>query len=218
MASTPNVYVGLQIQLNKQLVDLVPETPINKIDEKGFKLKLASPVELGKLKETLPSILDSLGVDPNHRLIIDNQGKPNTQVALIDSFLGKVLDANLTINAFEYEKPKTDSQATESQPKPEDATKLLKSDSKYVFIASATWSDTVQQPSENQPKTTSEAATEKPEFFKLRGIIIGVSNGYEDNDDAKNFLTVASEMNKKKQIAPATDTDSTTKPTTDTTN
>ena len=190
--SSPNVYVGVQIELNKQVVDLIPETPINDIKNQGFKLRLASPVNLGTLKDALPSIFQDLGISGDNSLIKD--GKLTSGVELIDKIGNKVLSANLTINALEYEKP------------PEEAkTNLTNTDSKYVFIASATWDD---------QSTTNSAETTKPsDFFKLRGIIVGVSKGYENKAAADNFLKIASQMNTTKQIAPANDNTTKSAPT-----
>ncbi len=198
--STPDVYLGVQIEINNQVVDLIPQTPINQIKEKGFKLKLASPVNLGTLKQALPSILNGLGIDKNKRVIMDEKGeiKP-TNVTLIDNIVNKVVNADLTINAFAIDQPPTN----ENNSSNTDTTINFKG-CKYVFIASATWQDQKDQKTDKQ-NTKNVTQTEPPDFFKLKGIIVGVTQGYEDKDAADNFLKIASQMNTTKQIAPADD-------------
>jgi hypothetical protein len=174
-------YLGVQIELNKQTVNLAPTTPINKIKTHGLKLKLESPLPLGTVKEALPSILDDLSIDPGNRPI-DKDGKlQKTGVDFLDTVANKIADANLTIHALEYQR----------DPVPKDSNKPPSS--KYAFVASATWSDKAEKTND---------------FFKLKGIVIGVAKGYSNEESSQTFLAAVGKMNEKlKQL---TSGDSTT--------
>jgi len=47
------IYVGAQIEINNQTVDLMPKTPINMTTDYGMELELPRPLEIGKLEKAL---------------------------------------------------------------------------------------------------------------------------------------------------------------------
>jgi hypothetical protein len=175
-AQSANFYLGVQIELNKKTVNLAPNTPINKIAEQGLKLKLESPLPMGTVKEALPSILDDLSISKENSPIDENGQLKKTGVEFLDKVANKIADANLTIHTLEYQRdplPKNDNG------KP-DTTKTASS--KYAFVASATWPD---------------KAEKADDFFKLKGIVIGVAKGYSDDESSQTFLAAVGKMNEK---------------------
>jgi len=184
-------YIGVQIELNKKPVNLVPSTPFNKIGSEGLKLKLESPLELGKIKDALPSILNDLSIPKDSRPIKDDGELRSTGVEFLDKVAKKIAEAELTIHSLEYEKfptPKT-SITPETEASSTSATEAS-STSKFVLIASATWTDTTNPSGTNN----SDKSTD---FFKLKGIFIGIAKGYTTQESSEAFLAVAGKMNTK---------------------
>ena len=159
------IYIGAVIELNEKRVNLVPETPINQIEKRGLKLSLDKPLELGTFGNAMGSICRDLGVK-NESL---TKGEfPKTDVEFLDNVAKKVAKANMRIEALSYEKPPAkykDEEKKELAPEQDP--------SKYVFVASVNWEDEQN----NEPEKN-----ESKDFFKLRGLIVGISSGYTNTD------------------------------------
>lgn len=215
-ADSADLYVGVQAEINGNIVNLAPLTPVNKIEEKGLKLGLTEPLELGSLETALPSVMQDLGYDPKNNAVFENGKLKKIGFDFIDNVLDKALKAELTIHALQYEREpvKTSDKAqkesksttsnngetteeakktetadsTSTQTKNEETTETPKS--KYAFVASATWPDKPED--RDKPR----------DFFKLRGIIVGVVKGYEEKDSTKVFADVAKQMKAVKDETP----------------
>lgn len=44
MTTEKEIYVGAVVEINQKQINLVPNTPINQIDERGLKLALYKPL------------------------------------------------------------------------------------------------------------------------------------------------------------------------------
>lgn len=148
-----NVYVGVQINLNKQAVNLVPTTPINRIEKEGIEFQLDKPIDLGKVGDALTSIGEDLGVPKEALRYFETEEKgekgtkrKETGVVFIDNVIEEVIEATLKVEALSYTRPPG-----------------KKPDTKMLFAASAKFS------------------AAKPEgFFKLNGFFFIIERGVDD--------------------------------------
>ena len=147
------VYVGAVIKLNGKDVNLIPSTPINKIDEHGFQLSLDKPLDLGDFGRAMKSICEDIGVE--NPLAEDKVKK--ISVPLLKNAAQKLNNASILIEALQYEKPPESDK-----------------DSKYVFVASVNWKD-------------EQNGEQSQDFFKLKGLIVGISKGFTDNQKGENL-------------------------------
>lgn len=162
--STPpkkEVYVGAVIEINGNSINLIPNTPINQIDTHGLKLSIEKPVDLGPFGKAMTSICEDIGVDDPIKKIKD------IDFTLLKKVLGKAETAQMRIEALQYDKPPV------KNAKGELLTDAQKKPTKYLFVASVNWSDDANTNEKDK------------EFFKLKGLIVGVSSGYT-NDKGEN--------------------------------
>lgn len=189
MADKKEVYVGAVIEINQKRINLIPSTPVNQIDERGLKLSLDKPLELGKLQPAMDSICKDIGIKENP---LSKQSLDKIESPLLKNVANKVANANMRIEALKYEQPPV---------KYKDKDKKEKADqqdpTKYVFVASVNWTD-------------DEASNETNDFFKLKGLIFGISSGYTDSksDDnpevQKAFLSALQALTPVAALPPAT--------------
>ncbi|NEO84037.1 MAG: hypothetical protein F6J87_07240 [Spirulina sp. SIO3F2] len=150
--STADVYVGLQVSINDNPVNLMPKTPINKIEENGLELSLEKPVNIGELGAAIESIGQSLAVPAKATayLAADRTKRTKTNFTPIDNFIDDMVTAELTIEALEYKKP---------------AKNELDQNTKYLFAASVTWD-------KSQPKPDNSG------FFEINAMYVLIADGY----------------------------------------
>lgn len=163
------IYVGAVIEINEQPINLIPSTPVNQIDKRGLKLALDKPVELGELSKAMDSLCKDMGIESNP---LSEQKLKEIESPLFKNIATKIATANMRIEALKYEQPPVkDKDGTAIEPPPL---------SKYVFVASVNWGD-------NTSKNGGGEATNQPkEFFKLRGLILGISSGFTSNETGEN--------------------------------
>lgn len=157
-----DIYVGAVIELNGNRVNLIPSTPINQIKKQGLKLALDKPVELGKFGVAMDSICKDLGIieKPTEKLkAIDTP--------LLKTLIDKVDNANMRIEALQYEQPPTQDKEGKEIPADKQAP------TKYVFVASVNWED-------------DNSTSQNNDFFKLKGLIFGISSGFIGSETGEN--------------------------------
>jgi hypothetical protein len=150
------VYVGAVIEIHGQPINLIPSTPINQIDTHGLKLSLDKPVPLGSFGKAMKSICDDIGVNNPLETI------KTIDFPLLKNVVTKAEKAEMRIEALQYDKPPVKSE--DGKPLKEDQ----KKPTKYLFVASVNWGNDAN-------------SNEDKDFFKLKGLIIGVSSGYTDD-------------------------------------
>lgn len=170
----PGLYVGAVIAINGKDINLVPSTPINQTDTYGLKLSLDKPVDLGTFGAAMASICNDIGVENP----LDEAKINNMDVKILKTAATKLVSANMRIEALKYEQPPkkydTDPKTQEDAIDPKTKKKILanvQDPTKYVFVASINWKDDVPV----DPKV-------RPDFFKLKGLILGISSGYTAKD------------------------------------
>ncbi|MEA5622215.1 hypothetical protein [Nostoc sp. UHCC 0251] len=166
-----DIYVGAVIELNGNRVNLIPSTPINQIKKQGLKLALDKPIELGKFGDAINSICKDLGIEE----------KPTDTLAKIDTpllktVLDKVADADMRIEALQYEQPPTEDKVGQKIPEAQQAP------TKYVFVASVNW----KNDNTGDGKGKKDEKNEKNDFFKLKGLIFGISSGFTKSETGEN--------------------------------
>lgn len=81
----------------------------------------------------------------------------------------------MRIEALEYDKPPTKNKdGKEISQDKQDSTK-------YIFVASVNWKEDGKNENGN-----SSSDNEKKDFFKLKGLILGISSGYTDSENGEN--------------------------------
>ncbi|MGF1937816.1 MAG: hypothetical protein RM347_026095 [Nostoc sp. ChiQUE02] len=172
MTDTKEVYVGAVIEINKKRINLIPSTPIDQIKERGLKIALDQPLELGTFGEAMDSICKDIDIEnPLSKEKIEEIGSPFLKKAAT-----KITNANMRIEALQYEQP------------PE----IKKEPTKYIFVASVNWED-------DNNKTDSK----DKDFFKLKGLIFGVSSGFTDNQTDENPEVQKAFLSALQAMAPA---------------
>lgn len=155
-----DIYVGAQIEINKQTVDLMPKMPITKTKDYGIELELPRPLKIGKLGEALRSIaVQDLGMKPDDLKFLNEKEQP-TGIQALDNLIQKVISAELTIRALyykQYPKEKTAKYFTEN---PGQETKTGQSE--YLFAASASCP--------TPPEKSGD-------FFKFNGLFVVIAKG-----------------------------------------
>jgi hypothetical protein len=154
------IYLGAVIEINEKPINLIPSTPINQIETKGLKLSLDKAVELGTLGKAMASLCKDMGIDDP----LSEEKIKKIDTPLFKNLAEKTASANMRIEALKYEQPpvKEDEKGVKTTPP-----------SKYVFVASVNWD-----------KNSSDTAKD---FFKLRGLIVGISSGFTDDKTGENL-------------------------------
>ncbi|MBL1200618.1 hypothetical protein VF14_15730 [Nostoc linckia z18] len=157
-----DIYVGAQIEINKQTVDLMPKIPINKTKDYGIEFELPRPLEIGELGKALRSIaVQDLGMKPEALQFLDD--KEPTGIKPFDNLIQKVVTAQLTIRALYYKQyPK---EATAQYFKEHDDQKDKAGQSEYLFAASASCPTDLEK---------------SGDFFKFNGLFVVVAKGIEE--------------------------------------
>ena len=191
MAGEKKVYVGAVIEINQKRINLIPSTPINQINERGLKLSLDKPLALGTFGEAMKSICEDIGIDnPLDKKKIEEIDSPFLKKAA-----EKVENANMRIEALQYEQPPVKYKDNDNKEKAEQ-----QDPTKYLFVASVNWAD---------DKNNTDAKDK--DFFKLKGLIFGVSSGFTDGESGDNpevqkaFQSALQAMTPVAALAPATD-------------
>ncbi|MGB3204642.1 MAG: hypothetical protein WBB28_06610 [Crinalium sp.] len=156
------IYVGAQIEINKQTVDLMPKIPINKTKDYGIEFALPQPLEIGKLGEALRSIaVQDLGMSEDSLKFLDD--KEPTGIKPFDNLIQKVITAELTIRALYYKQyPK---ETTAQYFKEHDDQKDKAGQSEYLFAASA---------------KCPTPPDKEGDFFKFNGLFVVIAKGIEE--------------------------------------
>jgi len=143
-----DIYVGVQVEINKQTVDLMPRTSMSKIKEQGLELELAKPLKLGPLGEAIRAIAtEDLKMNASEVAFLDPKKAP-TGIGVLDNLIEKVLTAELTVRALYYKQyPDTDKG---------------KGQSDYLFAASASC-----------PTSPEKSG----DFFKFNGLFVVIAKG-----------------------------------------
>jgi hypothetical protein len=188
VSTEKEVYVGAVIELNQKRVNLIPSTPINQIDERGLKLSLDKRLELGKFGDAIDSICKDLGVsNPIEKL-------KSIDVDILKNVVTKVETAKMAIEALQYEKPPVKLDKATNEKLPDDQ----QDPTKYVFVASVNWDD-------------NEKLEGGADFFKLKGLILGISSGFTDSKTGENkvvqdaFLSALRGMEPAPALMPASE-------------
>ncbi|MBD2612564.1 MAG: hypothetical protein RMY62_016295 [Nostoc sp. ZfuVER08] len=157
-----DIYVGAQIEINKQTVDLMPKIPINKTKDYGIEFELPRPLEIGELGKALESIaVQDLGMKPESLKFLHDP-EP-TGIKPFDNVIQKVINAELTIRALYYKQyPK---ETTAQYFKEHDDQKDKAGQSEYLFAASA------------KCPTPPEKSGD---FFKFNGLFVVIAKGVEE--------------------------------------
>ena len=161
------VYLGAQVEINKQTVDLMPKTPINKVKEEGIEFELARSLQLGCLGDAIKDIaVNDLGMNEKDLVFTDTKSNPNpTQIAPLDNVIKATMNAELTIRALHYKKyPTKDEGKKYFEEHPKQIDKAGQVD--YLFAASATC-----------PKSEGEEG-----FFKFNGLFVVIAKGIEQKE------------------------------------
>ncbi len=194
MTDEKEVYVGAVIEINQKRINLIPSTPINKIDERGLKLSLEKPLPLGTFGDAMDSICKDIGIDnPLAEKKIEEINSPFLQKAA-----KKAENANMRIEALQYEQPPIKYKVNQDTNQREKADQ--QDPTKYLFVASVNWPD--------DPKETDDASKD---FFKLKGLIFGISSGFTDDESGDNpevrkaFQSALQAMTPVAALASATD-------------
>lgn len=188
-------YVGAVIEINQKPINLIPSTPINKIKERGLKLSLDKPLELGEFGKAVVSIGKDLGIEENENPLSPESLK-KIESPLLKRVAEKVASAEMRIEALKYEQP-----PVKYGPDKKELPADQQDPTKYVFVASVNWKDKTDDQNENKPS----------DFFKLKGLIVGVSSGFTngetgDNPEVQNaFISALQAMTPVAALAPATD-------------
>ena len=166
-------YVGAVIEINQKRINLIPSTPVNKIKDRGLKLALDKPLELGKFGKAMDSICKDIGIKENP---LSEQKINEIDSPLLKNAAKKVVNANMRIEALQYEQPPAEK----------------KEPTKYVFVASVNWTD------DNNDNDGKDG-----DFFKLKGLIFGVSSGFTDNKTGENPEVQKAFLSALQVMAPA---------------
>jgi hypothetical protein len=176
-----NIYVGAQIEINKQTVDLMPKIPINKTKDYGIEFQLPRPLEIGKLGKALESIaVQDLGMSKDSLKFLEDD-KP-TGIEPFDNLIKKVVTAELTIRALYYKQYPQEATAKYFTENPGQEAKAGQSE--YLFAASASC-----------PTSPEKSG----DFFKFNGLFVVIAKGIED----KRVTKVIEESIKGVQAAPS---------------
>ena len=163
MTTEKEIYVGAVVEINQKQINLVPNTPINQIDERGLKLALDKPLELGTFGDAINSICKDVGVEnPLSEAKVEEYN-----ITLFKNAVTKLKSANMRIEALEYDKPPTQKNGGKIPKEQQDSTK-------YLFVASVNWKD------DDRSQNGESSENEETDFFKLKGLILGISSGYTD--------------------------------------
>lgn len=158
--SATEVYVGVQVEINKQTVDLMPRTPVNKIKDNGLELELAKPLEIGALGAAIKDIaMKDFKMDANSVAFLDPEKTP-TGIGPLDNLIKKVLKAELTVRALYYKQYPESDKAKYFEEHPNEKDKAGKSD--YLFAASA---------------SCPASEDTKGDFFKFNGLFVVIAKG-----------------------------------------
>jgi len=158
--STTEVYVGVQVEINKKTVDLMPRTPINKIKEQGLELELAKPLEIGALGAAIQAIAtQDFKMGQESVAFLDPEKTP-TGIGPLDNLIKKVLTAELTVRALYYKQYPDSDTAKYFEEHPNEKDKAGKSD--YLFAASARCPTPPEQ---------------EGDFFKFNGLFVVIAKG-----------------------------------------
>jgi hypothetical protein len=157
-----DIYVGAQIEINKQTVDLMPKIPINKTKDYGIEFELPRPLEIGKLREALRSIaVQDLGMSEDSLKFLKE--KEPTGIKPFDNLIQNVVNAELTIRALYYKQyPK---EATAQYFKEHEDQKDKAGQSEYLFAASA---------------RCPTPPDKEGDFFKFNGLFVVIAKGIEE--------------------------------------
>jgi hypothetical protein len=162
-----DIYVGAQIEINKQTVDLMPKIPINKTKDYGIEFQLPRPLEIGKLGKALESIaVQDLGMSKDSLKFLEDD-KP-TGIEPFDNLIKKVVTAELTIRALYYKQYPQEATAKYFTENPGQEAKAGQSE--YLFAASASC-----------PTSPEKSG----DFFKFNGLFVVIAKGIEDKRVAK---------------------------------
>ena len=157
-----DIYVGAQIEINKQTVDLMPKIPINKTKDYGIEFELPRPLEIGKLGEALRSIaVQDLGMSEDSLKFLKE--KEPTGIKPFDNLIQKVVTAELTIRALYYKQYPKEATAKYFTENPGQEAKAGQSE--YLFAASASCP--------TPPEKSGD-------FFKFNGLFVVIAKGVED--------------------------------------
>lgn len=169
--SETEVYVGVQVEINNQTVNLAPKTPINQIDAQGLQLELAKPLQIGKLGEVIYKIAtEDFKMDEESVAYFKTDGKrKETGFGPLDNVIDAALGATLTVQALYYQKYPESAEAQYFKDNPEED-KLKAGKSDYLFAASAR----CDKPPEQQG-----------DFFKFNGLFVVIAKGVKKERVAK---------------------------------
>lgn len=160
--SATEVYVGVQVEINEQPVDLMPRTPINKIEEQGLELELAKPLKIGELGKALGNIAkNDLGVSEDSLKFLKDE-QP-TGITPLDNLIKKVITAELTIRALYYKQYPEQETAQYFTEHPDQKAKAGQSE--YLFAASASCP--------TPPEKSGD-------FFKFNGLFVVIAKGIKE--------------------------------------
>lgn len=156
------IYVGAQVEINKQTVDLMPKIPINMTKDYGIELQLPRPLEIGKLGEALKAIaVQDLGMSEDSLKFL-NEDAP-TGIKPFDNLIKKVINAELTIRALYYKQYPEAETAKYFTENPGQEAKAGQSE--YLFAASA---------------RCPTSPDKEGDFFKFNGLFVVIAKGVED--------------------------------------
>ncbi len=160
--SKAKIYVGAQVEIYHQTVDLMPKIPINETKEYGIELELPRPLEIGKLGEALKAIaVQDLGMSEQSLNFLT---EPNpTGIKPVDNLIKKVINAELTIKALYYKQYPEAKTAKYFKDNPKQIDKAGQSE--YLFAASARCPEPPDKPAD---------------FFKFNGLFVVIAKGVED--------------------------------------
>lgn len=157
-----DIYVGAQIEINNQAVDLMPKIPINKTKEYGVEFELPRPLVIGKLGEALTSIaVQDLGMDKEKVAFLTTDNP--TGLVPLDNLIKKVFDAELTVRALYYKQYPKEATAQYFQNNPTQTDKAGQSE--YLFAASASCP--------TPPEKSGD-------FFKFNGLFVVIAKGIQE--------------------------------------
>ncbi|MBD2016599.1 hypothetical protein H6F96_21840 [Microcoleus sp. FACHB-53] len=163
-AKEKEVYVGVQIEINQQTVDLMPRTPIDKTKDYGLELELAKPLEIGALGAAIQAIAtQDFKMSKESVAFLDPKAEAPTGIGPLDNLIKKVLNAELTVRALYYKQYPESDTAKYFEEHPKEKDKAGKSD--YLFAASARCPTSPEQ---------------QGDFFKFNGLFVVIAKGIKE--------------------------------------